>query len=482
MDFKLATPFLEAFDELDKLSEGSRVADDPYGYGPYKAPTDPKLEIGDYIKAKRYSSDEKWYPARVTRITPDFVDYTISGFGFIKNGTVVRSASAKQAFGNLRKTLLGEAADPVKVAASKKFWSEAKQNRMDEDSFHTAFDDELKELGLMDMFDANGVLENNYGRIKKAAEANPESWAIKALGKLWALRYSKNRDWSVVMNNYFKSEKEAREAKRKAAEEEAARKLEEQKRIRAEKLKKYQQLMLTYLRKVDANAADQYEEVTGVPVLDGITVEEVFILDSQWTENLDQEYRVCFEGWDHCYKLTESKLNDEAYMLKTLKAGLEKTVEHSHYKDTVEEFKQEIDVLAVKDPQHRVLLLGDSGTTYELWFTKGELRMSIDGEDSILAKKIDEPYEVIYAVSSWSNHNNRTTVDNEAGAFYSWNSKYASMLGNRIPRSFGRKDGFMGTYWETTKLTEAQASSSSFCHADGIDSWAKYYSHETATD
>jgi hypothetical protein len=67
-----------------KITEST--AEDPYGYGPYKVPTDPKLEVGDYIKAKRYSSDTTWYPARVTRITPDFVDYTISGFGFIKNG------------------------------------------------------------------------------------------------------------------------------------------------------------------------------------------------------------------------------------------------------------------------------------------------------------------------------------------------------------------------------------------------------------
>jgi hypothetical protein len=479
MDFKLATPFLEAFEELDKLSEGARTAEDPYGYGPYKVPTDPKLKVGDYIKAKRYSSDTEWYPARVTKITPDFVDYTISGFGFIKNGTAVRSASAKQAFGNLRKRLLGEAAnDPAKVAASKKFWSSAKMDKMEEDAFHIAFDDELKELGLMDIFDANGVLAKGvYGRIAEAKEAHPDSWAIKALGKLWALRWK-----SYNVDNIFKSEKEAREAKWKAAEEEKARKLEEQKRIRAEKLKKYQQLMLTYLRKVDTNVVDQYEEVTGTPVLDSVTVEEEFILEQQWTENLDQEYRVCFEGWDRCYKLKESKLNDEAYMLKTLKTGLEKTVEHSQYKDAVEEFKQEIDVLAGRNPKHQVLLLGDSGTTYELEFRNGELRMSIDGEDSILAEKIDEPYEIIYAGYRWSNHSDRTNVDNEDGAFYSWNSKYASILGDRIPRSFGRKDGFMGTYSETTKLTGAQAVGPNFCHADGIDSWAKYYAHETATD
>lgn len=394
MDFKLATPFLEAFEELDKLSEA--------------------------------------------------------------------------------------ATDPTKIAASKKFWASAKMGKMEEDAFHTAFDDELTELGLMDMFDANGVLANNYGRIADAKKAHPESWAAKALGSLWGLRYGKNRNYTY--DNLFKSEKEAREARRKAEEEEKARKLEDQKRIRAEKLKKYQQLILTYLRKVDADAVDQYEEITGNPVLDSVTVEEVFIADSQWNENLDQEYGIHIEGWNYYYKRKESQINDEAYMLKLLKKGLEETVEHSQYKDAVEEFKQEIDVLAVRNPQHRVLLLGDSGTTYELEFRNSELKMSIDGEDSILAKKIDEPYEVIYAVSSWSNRSNRTTVDNEAGASYSWNSKYASMLGNRIPTSFGRKDGFMGTYWETTQLTKAQASGSEFCHAAGIDSWAKYYSHETATD
>lgn len=92
-------------------------ADDPYGYGPYKDPTDPTLRVGDYIKAKQYARDDEWYPARVTSITPDFVDYTISGFGFVKNGTVVRSAKAKSAFSNLRKRL-SETTGNLKQASS----------------------------------------------------------------------------------------------------------------------------------------------------------------------------------------------------------------------------------------------------------------------------------------------------------------------------------------------------------------------------
>jgi hypothetical protein len=115
MNFKLNTPLTEAFDELDKLSEEARTTDDPYGYGPYKTPDDPTLRVGDYIKAKQYAKDDKWYPGRVTEVTPDFVHYTISGWGFIKNGTAVRSAKAKRAFGNLRKRL-GESRDAAYTA------------------------------------------------------------------------------------------------------------------------------------------------------------------------------------------------------------------------------------------------------------------------------------------------------------------------------------------------------------------------------
>ena len=444
MHFNFDAPVLEAFDELNKLEESLQT----YRITYYEDGVKKSFTVQASSKAE--AEQIGW-----SRVDADSLYVS---------------------------EVVNEAADSAKVAASKKFWAEAKRNRMDEDSFHTAFDDELTELGLMDMFDARGVLENNYGRIKKAAEANPDSWAIKALGKLWALRYSKNREWSVVMNNYFKSEKEEHEAKRKAAEEEEKRKKEEQKKIRAEKLTKYQQLILTYLRKIDADTVDQYEDTIGVPALDGVTVDEVWVHESQWNENLDQEYGIHIEGWNYYYKRKESQINDEAYMLNLLKKGLKEAVGYSYYKEAVAEFKQKIDVLAVKNPKHTVLLLGESGTLYKLWVDAGDFKMSIDGEDTIPAQKIDEPYEVIYAVNQWSNGNFSTRRDTNSGAYYSWNSKYEAMLGRRVPKNFGRQDGYMGTYWETTKLTKAQASGSDFCHAVGIDSWAEYYSHETATD
>ena len=100
---KLDSPLLEALDELNKLAEAPE--EDPYGYGPYKEVDNPTLMRFDYIKAKRYPNDHDWYPAEVTEVTPDFVSYRISGFGFEKKGVAVRSAKAKNAFSKLKRHL-----------------------------------------------------------------------------------------------------------------------------------------------------------------------------------------------------------------------------------------------------------------------------------------------------------------------------------------------------------------------------------------
>jgi hypothetical protein len=149
----------------------------------------------------------------------------------------------------------------AKKAASKKFWSAAKYgNRMEEEAFHTAFDDELKELGMMDMFDERGILADDYGRIKKAKEANPDSWALKALGTLWALRYK-----DLI---YFKAEEEDQakrhaEYERQEAEERAEkeRKATEQRELLTQELKA---LVPDALKKVDQEALKNYKDAFNV--------------------------------------------------------------------------------------------------------------------------------------------------------------------------------------------------------------------------
>ena len=76
--------------------------------------------------------------------------------------------------------------------ASSQFWSEAKAGRLDSTSFWNAYSSELRKLGLLDLFDTEYKelkQKSSYGRIKKAAEENPDSWAVKALLKVWVLQF-----------------------------------------------------------------------------------------------------------------------------------------------------------------------------------------------------------------------------------------------------------------------------------------------------
>ena len=76
--------------------------------------------------------------------------------------------------------------------SSSQFWSEAKAGRLDSASFGNAYSSELRKLGLLDLFDTEYKelkQKSSYGRIKKAAEENPDSWAVKALLKVWVLQF-----------------------------------------------------------------------------------------------------------------------------------------------------------------------------------------------------------------------------------------------------------------------------------------------------
>lgn len=76
--------------------------------------------------------------------------------------------------------------------SSSQFWSEAKAGRLDSTSFWNAYSSELRKLGLLDLFDTEYKelkQKGSYGRIKKAAEENPDSWAVRALLKVWVLQF-----------------------------------------------------------------------------------------------------------------------------------------------------------------------------------------------------------------------------------------------------------------------------------------------------
>lgn len=437
MDFKLATPFLEAFEELDKLNESP-------------------------LKTWRisYYEDE------------------------VKKSFTVQAASKEEAeqIGWSRvdadSLYVSEVVnEDAQSDAGKKFWAAAKTNKIDEESFHAAYDDELRDLGLMDVFTAEGALVNKgvYGKIKAAKEANPDSWAVKALSRLWALRYVDNVKFaSEVAADQAAADEAQRRAEQRRQEEEAAKVAKE------EKLKEYQETLKTYISKVASEIVTAYEQAAGISAVEGVSLtDEGEEPGRTWRDKPTSKFGIHFKGWNRYYPIKEAKFLNETAMLKLLAEGFKKATSDIHVKKGTEKFKN-IDVFTV-NKYATVVLLGESGTLYELsgnYF--GNIQVSINGGEFGPADVVDEPYEVIYTRTHWDDGNNSTRRDSHSAAYYSWNSKYADKLGKLIPTEYGREDGYIGSYTETSKVDNP--SSKNYSHADGIDSWAECYSVAGATD
>ena len=437
MDFKLATPFLEAFEELDKLNESP-------------------------LKTWRisYYEDE------------------------VKKSFTVQAASKEEAeqIGWSRvdadSLYVSEVVnEDAQSDAGKKFWAAAKTNKIDEESFHAAYDDELRDLGLMDVFTAEGALVNKgvYGKIKAAKEANPDSWAVKALSRLWALRYVENVKFaSEVAADKAAADEAQRRAEQRRQEEEAAKVAKE------EKFKEYQETLKTYISKVDSEIVTAYEQAAGVSAVEGVSLtDEGEEPGRTWRDKPTPKFGIHFKGWNRYYPINEAKFVNEAAMLKLLAEGFNKVVEYINLKAATNEFKK-IDVFA-NNKYADVILLGKSGTLYDVGTNGfGNLMISVNGEKAAPAYVITEPYEVIYTRTHWDDGNNSTRRDSHSAAYYSWNSKYADKLGKLIPTEYGREDGYIGSYTETNEVDNP--SSKTYSHADGIDSWAERYSVAGATD
>jgi hypothetical protein len=477
----LVRPVFESVDNwYDSLTSLNEALNDPFGYGPYKDPEDPTLKVGDYIKATHEISGD-WYPARVTEITRDFIRYAISGWGFTKEGTIFTSARAKQAFKTLRTRKYRDRGvnEAVDISASKKFWAAANNKQIDLAAFHAAYDDELTKLGLMDVFTADGTFgkkaEKSYGRFIAAAKVNPESWAIKALKKLWGLYYRENTQFSTATEaNKAADEERQRRAELRRQQEESDR------AAKAAKLLEYEQLVKSYLDKVSTKVLVAYEQATGNLPEESIHLEEDGEVERKSV--LDKpifKYGLYFKGWRNYYSIPETKFTNEALMLEMLTKGFTNATQVAREANGTKKFES-LDIFA-KNNSAEVLLLGDSGVLYQLRKDRsGKIEASANGGNYGPADIVNEPYKVIYTKVSWSDNNYRTNRDSNSATYYSWNSKYANMLGGRLPTKFGRTDGYMGSYIETIKIVSN--SSAEYSHEAGIDSWAITRRHEVATD
>lgn len=117
---------------------------------------------------------------------------------------------------------LNRLTEATNIYASRRFWDAAKNKKLDDEAFHAAFDDELKDLGLMDIFNTDGTLTSQsvYGKIKNAKDANPDSWTIKALLKMWVLQFKDNvKPESQIRREKAEADRLDREAKLAAKKE-----------------------------------------------------------------------------------------------------------------------------------------------------------------------------------------------------------------------------------------------------------------------
>lgn len=364
-------------------------------------------------------------------------------------------------------TTLNEGTD---YYASKSFWDAAKNKIIDVESFHDAYDDELKELGLMDIFTSEGTLINKgvYGKIKTAKEANPDSWAIKALMKMWSLKY--------IDNAITKSET-PEEQERLAREKE--RKQEEQRL--AELSKEYTALIPEAIKKIDPELVKRFFDYwkvgrSSIRVPKEVTVDNLQLTLSvstrqpspSWTlvlssqgyyllrkslvindlENHDKLEDVIsvltqeFKAADEEYSREEAeKAEEERKKLEQERKEAEKKQRYKDEKQNEYKTKGIIDVLDYAKYRWsfygEALLLGESGKIYHLREKGGMQDKSLTkylNREVITVKSlkdISEPYKVIYTCvhedegSHWGGNNSYT--------YYSWDSSEQDLLKPILP-------------------------------------------------
>lgn len=369
---------------------------------------------------------------------------------------------------------LNEATDK---SAERAFWAAAKKKQIDDVSFHVAYDDELRELGLLDLFNSDGGFTGRsvYGRIKEAKDANPDSWALKALSKLWALRYAEGV--------YFPGEA----ARIKAADDEAARRREADRveRERAaqetktniikEYTRDYKMLLPEVLKdenKKFQDALKRYMTAYNVSESDF----DIVIESNQWGTGV----KVLPNKSGHAYRFDAPVQNKYKALLSLvyseIKEGADQADEAAAKANRAT--NEVIDVFKY-DANASAILLGESG---QLYYLSANSTSKNDGKYVYVnyVKDVPEAYKVIYTYTSASDGRNShsTYEDKVFYSYVSWDSSEADKISDRIPK-MGKGEGSW-SYWITTKVNSGDGVDYSLM--DGIDSWAYTETTNLATD
>ena len=380
--------------------------------------------------------------------------------------------------------------DATEVAASKRFWAAAKNKQIDKEAFHTAFDAELTELGLMNLFDEYGRLtrRDSYGAIKSAKDANPDNWAVRALLKLWSLAFSDGVDFPMSADE-MAAEKEARrlkdeESARLRAEEAEARR----KQLEAEQaqiIKDFKDTLPAALKAMDKDIHDEY--MTYFNLTDTDIDVEIGFHKSGMYEGRAEYIKILPNNSKAAWSLDGSALRRRtdperlaSFLNSDFARCLAKVKEETRKAELLRKHKINADAIDILKyhPNTTVVLLGESGTTYFL--DADSARSARMGETAIgSVEEITEPYKVIYTKYGYadSSNNNRTTSDSHYYYYHSWDSSEEAKLTEYLPEIGHSPNG-----WGYSDVKKTDGTDDYYSRMNNIDSWAYEQYTSLATD
>lgn len=355
--------------------------------------------------------------------------------------------------------------EDAKSDAGKRFWAAAKNNKIDEESFYEAYEEELKQLDLDGIFWPHkredgtfslGKLKHRgvYGEIKKAKEANPNSYAVKACAKLWALQFVDGAEYTFEIRE--------KEAQQRRADEFKRREKERQER----NLQKYRDILPDALAAIKPEIVQEY--------LDAYKITKDDIDVTLIKTNMGDERVVLLPTKIFTYTVNPKEVNPRTRLIHMLVSEFEEGVKRVEEREAREKAKSNnvIDIIGSSNGNLRavynVILEGDSGTLYHLGVNGGRANIS-----SVLGKdvteinyllQITEPYKVIYTSVSYDSTFGGRGSSND---YYSWDSSKEALLKPILPKEGSYSDPSMDS---TTKRV-SKGDGKNLSLMDNIDSW-----------
>jgi hypothetical protein len=359
--------------------------------------------------------------------------------------------------------------DTTNKEASKQFWAAAKEGIADDVAFHAAFDTELEELGLKELFLTNGYFKhrNVYEQIKAAKIEYPDSWAVRALNKLWVLVYIDKIEYKSIKDarEKFRAEQQAKEEAERAAHDAI--------------IKAWKDALVTAVSKVDPDELKQFLAI------ENITADQLSVKILKTTMGIKQttvwyvSITVAGDTTSYSKRIDVFDAENKVEILEALLNQLIPSTIKGFELETKRKSNDVIDIFKYFKTKTNygwynplAIALGDSGKMYNI-----AEYAQLPGQTVVSVSEITEPFRVIYTKISWSDGNHRTIRDSVGYSYHSWDSSEEARLADVLP-TFGKKQEI----WSEHTTTEDSGNDDMFSHMDNIDTWAKTKHVAYATD